>query len=136
MTTEEFKQMREKIEMQYRDDMAAIERAWTLLNGTRPPEGLVDFQPPEERGGGINHEGRMRSAAELGIMTSGAMDSTHRGAHKQKHGTMTDEEKKERKREYMRRYMAKRVKEGKPIAKKKFDALLLRKPVEANVVHE
>lgn len=134
MTTEEFKQMREKIEMQYRDDMAAIERAWTLLNGTRPPEGLVDFQPPEERGGGINHEGRMRSAAELGIPPASQIDQ--RTAVRTRHSNENDDEKKARKKAYMKAYWAKRAKGGKPIAKKKFDALLLRKPVEANGVHE
>lgn len=126
MTPQEFTLMKQRIEMQYRDDMAAIERAWVLLNGSKPPDSLIDA--PED--------GRMRSAAELGIMTSGVMDSTHRGEHKSKRGAMTDEQKKERKREYMRTYLAKRAKEGKPIAKKKFDALLLRKPEEVNGIHE
>lgn len=125
MTIEEFKMLKEKIESAYRDDMAALERVWKLMNGSTPPDGLVDFEPARIP---------MRSAEALGIPPASQID--HSVGARGKRGGMTDEEKKERKKEYMRRYWAKRAKAGKDdlktIPKKKFSKLLLKHPLEAN----
>lgn len=39
MTTDEYKVIRQALDRRHRDDLAALDRLWVLLNGTRNPDG-------------------------------------------------------------------------------------------------
>lgn len=101
MTSAEYLQAKEAIEQKYKEDMAAIERAWIIINGTRAPDGVID---PEDV-----HRVGVHSAEALGIPSSGRIEEGHRTYKKRESlKGLSAEEKKEHKRAYMKAYLAKR----------------------------
>ncbi len=104
MTPQDYLRAKEAIEAKYRDDMAAIERAWTIIHGTKAPDGVVE---PEEQPG-------LHSAADLGIHTAARSEDGHRQYKKRESlAGLTAEQKKAHKAAYMKTYLAKRRANGK-----------------------
>ncbi len=57
MTKDDYLRAKEGIESKYREDMATIERAWIIIHGSKPPDGIVE---PEAEPG-------LHSAEDLGV---------------------------------------------------------------------
>lgn len=95
MTQNEYAQAVEAIDVKYREDRAALERVWILLNGSKAPDSLVDVAGSDRV--------VMRSAEELGIPPAAAIDQ--RTAVRATH---LSEGAKAKKKAYMKAYWEKR----------------------------
>lgn len=102
MTKQEYQQAVEAIDMKYREDRAALERVWILLNGSKAPDGIAE--PGES-----DRVGLMNGEDLPGVIPGGSMKSGYvaRGVRKSLKGLSADE-KKARKAAYMKAYLAKR----------------------------
>lgn len=108
MTKQEYEQAVEAIDVKYREDRAALDRVWVLLNGSTAPDGVVNAADTERV--------RLINGEDLpGVMTGGSpaagfnRETTIRRSYK----GLSPEEKKARKAEYMKTYLAKRKAKGK-----------------------
>ncbi len=100
MTNAEYVRAKEAIEERYRDDMAALERVWVILSGSKPPDGIVEASATDRV--------HMRSAESLGIPTATSIDQMTAPRRRQSYKGLSLEEKKARKAEYMKAYTARR----------------------------
>ena len=65
MTRQEYAQAIESIDAKYREDRAALERVWILLNGSTAPDGIVDVRASDR-------VGLMNGADLPGVITGGS----------------------------------------------------------------
>ena len=92
MTRQEFSALKEKIEMQYREDMAALERVYSLCNAAESLVVLDDPEPAIANG--------VVSAATLGIDTKPQIFKKRRSLK-----GLSPEERRKAKSEYMKEYL-------------------------------
>ncbi len=103
MNKQEYQQAIEAIDVKYREDRAALERVWILLNGRAAPDGIVDVH-------GSDRVHLMNGADLPGVITGGSPSSAfgREATARRSLKGLSPEEKKARKAAYMKAYMAKR----------------------------
>lgn len=103
MTKLEYNQAIEAIDVKYREDRAALERVWILLNGSKAPDGVIEVNGSERV--------HLMNGADLpGVVTGGSPSSAfgREGTERRSLKGLSPDEKKARKAAYMKAYMARR----------------------------
>lgn len=63
MTRDEYKRIRDDLDVRYRDGMAALEQLWVALTGSNPPDSPLTLV-------GVEKIEPLRNAADMGIQRS------------------------------------------------------------------
>ncbi len=103
MTKQEYQLAIEAIERKYLEDRAAMERAWLIMNGSQPPDGVVDVN-------GGEHVGLINGADLRGAITGGSPSSefTRQTIERKSLKGLSPEQKKARRAAYMKTYWLKK----------------------------